>query len=369
PVHIITDSKYCIEGIVNHSPTWEAKGWIGVANKEWFQAIISWARARAALTTFEWVKGHSGVPGNEEADRLAAEGARKPPVGNILLNPKERFLLNGAQISTLDQKTIYRGIKDLEQINTRRATAHHLQLTKAAVLFNTGLIPTSARIWMTIRHKNNRRLIQTFLWRLLHNAFRCGEWWKNITGFEERKLCGICQEVESIDHILTKCKSPARQIVWNLARAALQKKANHDPWISLGTIMGANLIEAPPAQGKQRPGTSRLQTILVTESAYLIWKIRCERVIDRGPDPANWHSEEETKRLWHKTINRRLQADIALTHPRVPTTKRLKAKEVLNTWSGIIKDEDLLPDNWITAAGVLVGDLNPLTERFILDHG
>ncbi|KAI0336958.1 hypothetical protein BDW22DRAFT_1299621, partial [Trametopsis cervina] len=141
PVHIITDSKYCIEGITVHSPHWEAKGWVGVENKEWFQAIISWARMRGARTTFEWVKGHTGIQGNEGADRLAAIGARKPPVGNVILHPQNRFLLSGAQISTITQKTLYQSIRELENPIQRRSTTHHLRLTKAAVLFNSGLIP------------------------------------------------------------------------------------------------------------------------------------------------------------------------------------------------------------------------------------
>ncbi|KAI0339655.1 ribonuclease H-like protein [Trametopsis cervina] len=369
PLHIITDSKYCIDGIVRHSPQWEAKGWIGVANREWFQAIISWARARAATTSFEWVKGHSGNTGNEGADRLAAIGATKPPVGNILLHPQTRFLLSGAQIIAIDQKTLYRGIKELETTAERRATTHHIQLTKAAVLFHTGLVPTTGTIWNAIRNRNNRRLVQTFLWRLIHNAFRCGEWWQHISGFEERSLCGICQQLESVEHILIQCPSPGRKVIWSLVTAALFQKAQHLPRLSLGSIIGANLLEVPPQNGLKRPGATRLQTILITESAYLIWKIRCERVMERALTPDTWHNEHEIKQQWYNTINRRLQADIALTHPKIPTKQRLRAKEVLRTWSGIIAGENLLPEDWTTATGVLVGGLIPQLAGEERDEG
>ena len=49
-------------------------------NKDLVENILSRIEERQALgiqTVFEWIKGHANHPGNEEADRLAVEGARK----------------------------------------------------------------------------------------------------------------------------------------------------------------------------------------------------------------------------------------------------------------------------------------------------
>lgn len=51
-----------------------------VENKDLIQSILVKINERDSLkvtTTFEWVKGHNRDPGNEEADRLAVDGARR----------------------------------------------------------------------------------------------------------------------------------------------------------------------------------------------------------------------------------------------------------------------------------------------------
>lgn len=72
-IHIITDSQYVKDGIEKWILNWKKNGWKTasgqpVKNQDLWKRLDS---AKTALTTFEWVKGHSGHEGNEEADKLA----------------------------------------------------------------------------------------------------------------------------------------------------------------------------------------------------------------------------------------------------------------------------------------------------------
>ena len=72
-----TDSKYVKEGIESWLSNWKARGWKTankkpVKNKDLWQALDE-AVGRHDLT-LKWIKGHSGHPGNEEADTLANRG-------------------------------------------------------------------------------------------------------------------------------------------------------------------------------------------------------------------------------------------------------------------------------------------------------
>jgi ribonuclease HI len=72
-----TDSKYVKEGIESWMPNWKARGWKTanrkpVKNQDLWQALDE-AVGRHDLS-WQWVKGHTGNPGNEEADALANRG-------------------------------------------------------------------------------------------------------------------------------------------------------------------------------------------------------------------------------------------------------------------------------------------------------
>jgi ribonuclease HI len=73
-VKVYTDSQYVRLGITEWLPGWRARNWRRadkqpVKNQDLWQALD----AQAALHDIEWiwVKGHSGVPGNERVDALA----------------------------------------------------------------------------------------------------------------------------------------------------------------------------------------------------------------------------------------------------------------------------------------------------------
>ncbi|KAJ3753758.1 hypothetical protein EV360DRAFT_96894 [Lentinula raphanica] len=173
-----------------------------------------------------------------------------------------------------------------------------------------------------------------------HNGYKIGDYWTNIPGFEQRANCMHCGATESMEHVLAECEASGQRLE--------SKKSN---WIevSFGVILGCGLIKIQDQEGKHLTGDSRLLRILVSESAHLIWKLRCERVI-QGREI----TESEIKQRWKATIESRLELDCLLMKGKY-TKGRLDKKLVERTWHDILKEQDNLPEDWMGEAGVLVG--------------
>jgi len=71
-----------------------------------------------------------------------------------------------------------------------------------------------------------------------------------------------------------------------------------------------------------------------------------------GKNPA---SEREIKSRWCWTVNNRLALDCALTDTMKYGKKGLRKSVVRKTWTGVLRDEDRLPEEWFRESGVLVG--------------
>jgi ribonuclease HI len=76
-VTLYSDSIYVLKGITEWMPNWKTKGWKTAAKKpvmnvDLWQALD--AEVARHTIDWQWVKGHSGHAGNEEADRLANLG-------------------------------------------------------------------------------------------------------------------------------------------------------------------------------------------------------------------------------------------------------------------------------------------------------
>jgi ribonuclease HI len=74
PVKLYTDSEYVRRGITEWLKSWKARAW-KTADKKPVKNQDLWERLDAVAAQHQiewhWVKGHSGVPGNERVDRLA----------------------------------------------------------------------------------------------------------------------------------------------------------------------------------------------------------------------------------------------------------------------------------------------------------
>ena len=77
PVTIYTDSVYVMKGITEWIENWKARGWKTAARQPVKNEDL-WRELEAVLqghdVAWQWVKGHSGHPGNEAADALARAG-------------------------------------------------------------------------------------------------------------------------------------------------------------------------------------------------------------------------------------------------------------------------------------------------------
>lgn len=75
---VISDSIYVVAGITDHMDSWLRSGWRGTGNQEIKNKDL-WERlghldCDYKKVAWQWVKGHTGIIGNERADELAGLG-------------------------------------------------------------------------------------------------------------------------------------------------------------------------------------------------------------------------------------------------------------------------------------------------------
>lgn len=83
PIDIYSDSKYVVEGVNSYLANWKKNGWKTVtgepvANQDMWRLIdMLWSlMPYACPPRISWVKGHSGVAGNEYADKMATKAMK-----------------------------------------------------------------------------------------------------------------------------------------------------------------------------------------------------------------------------------------------------------------------------------------------------
>lgn len=81
-IRLVTDSEYVMKGIKEWLPNWKKRGWKTAAkqpvkNADLWQALDE--QVNRHNVEWQWVRGHTGHPGNERADMLANRGVAELP--------------------------------------------------------------------------------------------------------------------------------------------------------------------------------------------------------------------------------------------------------------------------------------------------
>jgi ribonuclease HI len=360
PLHIITDSEYVRTGLLKHYRRWEAEGWLTTTNGPLWRATIAQFRQRTAPVTLKWVKGHSGHPGNEAADCLAAAGRLKPPQEISLVVPPD-LSVSGAQLQALTQRSAYQILRSRkmqkpkyqEKLN-RTYTRQNVECALQAAREHNQDLPPKAKLWKSITNRDIPRNFRWFLWMCLHSGYKVGPYWTQIENLSDRAKCRHCDAVESMEHILVLCHCPGREEVWTLASELWELVTGTHLRPSYGEILACTISDVrDPETGKVNKGLTRLRRILITEAAHLIWRRRNERVIPERPKPPP--TPAELRNRWIRALNDKIQLDGYLCSKRRFGKKARSKKVVLATWRGALRDEAELPEDWTGLSGVLVG--------------
>jgi hypothetical protein len=319
------------------------------------QAAVAALRRRGSAVWLHLIDQAGMDKDFREAQRLADRGTKASHHEKDELKVAARFARTGIKLHGAPQSLMYRMILRRRKASPRRATAMQVEIARWGVKTLTGSLPTDEKIWRAIREPTFLKQERTFLYWTMHDAYKIGRYWQKITNYEHRAMCPVCDEVESMEHILTQCDAPGQKEVWILARRLFEMKTSMSwPGTGYGVILGSCAADVA-GQAASAKGLNRFYKILMIASTQFIWALRCERRITRGDDPDIMHSEDEIHNRWVAKMNHRVSLDQTLTSEKRFEKKALSQSLVIDTWKGALEDEQMLPANWIRHNEVLVG--------------
>ncbi len=355
-VHLETDSQTSLGALTKWRSKHEDQGYILQENSELTRATIARLRMRKSHTLLKWVKGHNGHSRNEAADRLAAIAARKPTSDRIDLTIPAPYRVTGAKLQAMTQKLAYRAIRSRKDkaVQPRPRTIANLDRITSGVKAKYGVDLHERSIWKSLRRRHMSRAASQFIWMAIHDGYMIGTHWLRPNMPEDlqaRAVCRICGECETMTHITLECEAVGQKIVWELLREMWQltQAQWHEPcW---GTTFGAACAVFKTPDGGRKTAAENLWCILCTESLHLIWRLRCERVIQKE---GSEFTEAEVTNRFYAALESRLNLD-RRTAAMAASKRALKPQDVETIWRPVLEGKDSLPPNWVVNNGVLVG--------------
>jgi ribonuclease HI len=127
-VAVYTDSVYVIRGITQWIWAWRKNGWKSKSGEEvanpdlWKQlSAIVGARGKESPVRWHFVRGHSGIPGNERTDEIAVSFSRGRPVP-LYAGPLLKY---SVAVFDIPEKT---GLPEMRPVQEKKAAYSYVSL-------------------------------------------------------------------------------------------------------------------------------------------------------------------------------------------------------------------------------------------------
>ncbi|KAG6846755.1 hypothetical protein H0H93_012090, partial [Arthromyces matolae] len=355
PLTIHCSSKTLTKILLRGIKTPEDLGWINTPNSKSIRLAVATLRSRTGRVDIRSTGEPSSIAKATELAAQTAQTLQNTPAMDVT----NKYTQQGAKLTHMTQALLYRGILEQKNKPARRWTSINLDRIRFAIREITGTPPTDEDIWKSIKHKDFSKKVRAFLWKATHNAYKVGEYWQNKGDKAHWGECMKCGLVESLEHILTECENTPAGTIWKLAEELWNRKTKGRiswPKPDFGTQLGCGLATFKSDRNETLRGTSRFYHIIMSESTHLIWKIRCEWKIGRDENEDDVVPPEAVEARWWNALNKRLKMECLQTNKNRYGKKALNSQMVVNTWTGILQDEENLEDDWFMKPnGVLVG--------------
>ncbi|KAJ7722244.1 hypothetical protein B0H14DRAFT_2411478, partial [Mycena olivaceomarginata] len=208
----------------------EDTAWLGVEDSSILREIVAALRGRGTKCSLQ--KLDAADLRMAKATELSHNGPEADLPATIQTDIPLAFRLNRMKLAKSSQRTFYRAIKARRRAPERMKTKIMLDITRHAAAILACKTPKDSEIWQSLNHRDITRTTRAFLWRCMHQAYKIG------------LACGFA--------------------------------------------------DVDDAKGKRDRGANRLYRIMISETAHLIWKLRCIRVIERGSDPTKYFTEQKS---------------------------------------------------------------------------
>ena len=326
PLIIITKSKGLIRWIGGGINNAEDIGWLKTKEVKLWKIVLDKLRKTDRKIEIR-------LPNKKENSRLTKLKnklkLRNPRTIEPVLNTKNKYLHSGAKLQALTQKLAYElTLKKAVESPGGPRTWRKIKAIQETLINKWDLRVEEEEIWNGLNKVKNNK-VQDFIWKMIHDRIKCGEFFKYIPNWQDKQFCQ-CGKIESIEHILLKCELNHQNKLWKKV-GKVWEKITGTKWISLeiNDVMAIGCLKVDEKKIKKNKNlkTEVLRTLIET-AIWSIWKNRNERIFNEQVE-----TEDKQVKSWKESLRNEIKMEFIIAQQKPLGEKNKSLKRFIKKWS------------------------------------